>query len=424
LPPPQTEEPPPSQAEELPSPQVEKLPPPQAEALPPPQAEELPSSQVEELPPPQAEALPSPQAEELPSPQAEELPSPQAEELPPSQTEELPPPQAEALPPPQAEELPPPQAEELPHTQAEELPPPQAEELPSTQSELLLSSQAELPATAVPEKKDPLTATLEATTDLLPLLGEKPREPRFSLQQRALWDAAVEAFALAWESHRSDFAAAATSGSTENEPSADWESLRRAIFRLLEGALPLEHPAPLHLAEALASALDELDVAPPTPRLLTALTACLELLQEKDFLEHEALDDRIAQLVSSLERRNEGTRSRTVDQLFAHEALEEIEQMRIAMDALPPDTEIIAESARNLQSLAEPLELSALALAASHFARLVIMLDPACLDDSPGRDDTLAWIADMETWINQISKGESPPPPARLNELQTRLEML
>ncbi|MCL2021048.1 MAG: hypothetical protein FWG81_02845 [Betaproteobacteria bacterium] len=287
-----------------------------------------------------------------------------------------------------------------------------------------MPAQAELPAIVAPEKKDPLTATLEAATDLLPLLGETPRDLRFTLQQRALWDAGVEALALAWEVSRSALAAAATASHTREEQATDWTPLRRAIFRLLEGALPLEHSAPLQLAEALASAIDELDVAPPTPRLFTALTACVELLQEKDFLEHEALENRVAQLANRLERRSEGIRSRTVDQLFAHEAMEEIEQMRSALDALPPDTELIAAAAKHLQQLAEPLDLSALIFAAFRFSRLIAAMNPACLDGSPGRDEVFAWILDMEAWIIQISEGKSPPPPASLGERQTRLEAI
>ncbi|MCL2075553.1 MAG: hypothetical protein FWH15_03780 [Betaproteobacteria bacterium] len=289
-------------------------------------------------------------------------------------------------------------------------------------SESALPLQAELPAAALPEKKDPLAVTLEAATDLLPLLGETSREPRFTLQQRALWDTAVEALAIAWEDARSNLAAAATAGSATED--ADWSPLRRAIFRLLEGALPLLHSAPLQLAEALASAIDELDAAPPTPRLFTALTACFELLQEKDFLEHEALENRVAQLVERLERRSEGIRSRAVDQLFANEALEEIEQMRVALDSLPPDTESIASSARHLQQLAEPLELSALAFAAFRFAGLLAALNPACLDCSPGRDEAFAWIDEMEAWIGQIGEGESPPPPVGIGKTQSRLEAI
>ena len=280
--------------------------------------------------------------------------------------------------------------------------------------------QAELPATAVPEKKDPLTLTLEATGDLLPLLGESTPSLRFTLQQRSLWDAAVEALAIAWENSRSALAAAATSGKAEQE----WPALSRAVFRLLEGALPLENSATLQLAESLASAIDELDIAPPTPRLFTALTACMELLQEKDFLEHEELDNRVAQLINRLERRSEGIRSRAVDQIFADEAMEDLEQMRIAMDALPPDSELIASAARHLQQLSEPLDLSALAFAAFRFSRLMATFDPAHLDCSPGREEVFAWIEEMEVWINQIGAGVSPPPPASLGELQKRLEAI
>ncbi|MDR0234587.1 MAG: hypothetical protein LBI31_07305 [Zoogloeaceae bacterium] len=301
------------------------------------------------------------------------------------------------------------------------LPPEPAPESASEPAPETPPHQATLPAAATPEKKDPLAATLEAATDLLPLLGEKSKEPRFTLQQRALWDAAVEAFALAWEHCRRDLAAAATADHADEHP-VDWSPLRKAIFRLLEGALPLEHPAPLHLAEALASSIDELDVAAPTPRLFTALTACLELLQEKDFLEHEALENRVTQLVERLERRNENIRSRTVDQLFAHEAMEELEQMRVALDNLPPDTESIADSAKHLQQLAEPLELFALASAASRFSGLVATLDPACLDGPPGRDEAFAWIADMEAWVAQIGEGDTPSASDSIDALQARLE--
>jgi hypothetical protein len=261
------------------------------------------------------------------------------------------------------------------------------------------------------QPRDPLTATLEPTSAILPLLST-PREPRFTTAQRSLWDNAVEALGIAW---------AKCSGAPEHE---GWAQLRQGIFRLLEGALALSHPAPLHLAEALAAATDDLESAPPSPRLLTALAASMELLQEQGFLEHEALESLVQQLVTRLERRDEGPRSRHLDTLFAHEAAEEIEQLRLALETLPPDCVALAQTARHIQQLADPLDLAPLALVAFRFAQSMERIDPARLDHPPGRDIALDWIAALENWIIAIGDGNQPVPPAELAELQGRLSSL
>ncbi|MDR1887862.1 MAG: hypothetical protein LBQ81_00480 [Zoogloeaceae bacterium] len=261
------------------------------------------------------------------------------------------------------------------------------------------------------QARDPLSAALAPTAAVLPLLAT-PREPRFTTAQRSLWDNAVEALGLAWTK---------CSGTTAHE---GWAELRQGIFRLLEGALTLGHPAPLQLAEALAAATDDLESASPSPRLLTTLAASMELLQERGFLEHEALESLVRQLATRLERRDEGTRSRHLDILFAHEAREEIERLRLAMEALPPDCKTLQEAARRIQQLADPLDLAPLTLVAFRFAQSVEQIDPARLDHPPGRDIALSWIDALENWITAIGDSNPLAPPAELAALQTQLSSL
>jgi hypothetical protein len=265
---------------------------------------------------------------------------------------------------------------------------------------------------SAPSPRNPLAATLEATHAILPLVA-RPREPRFSTARRALWDNAVEALGLAWAACRAA------------PDEADWPRLRRALFKLLEGALALAHAAPLRLAEALAAATDTLETAPPTARLLTTLDAALELLREKDFLEHDALSARVEQLAARLERRDEGPRSRPLDALFVREAEEEIQQMRHAQSVVPPDRAALAQAARHLRQLAEPLDLAPLAWAAFRFAQIAPSLDPLWLDRAPGYDILQGWIDCMERWICAIGAGRASAfstPPVELAHWQARLQ--
>ena len=261
------------------------------------------------------------------------------------------------------------------------------------------------------QPRDPLTTTLEPTAAILPLLST-PREPRFTTAQRGLWDNAVEALGIAW---------AKCNGTPTPE---GWAQLRQGIFRLLDGALALAHPDPLRLAEALAAATDDLESTPPSPRLLTALAASMELLKEQGFLEHEALESLAQQLITRLERRDEGPRSRHLDTLFAGEAEDEIEQLRLALEALPPDCEALKDAARRIQQLADPLDLAPLALVAFRFAQSMERITPEQLDRSPGRDIALEWIDELERWITAIGEGNPPPPPAALAKLQGQLSAL
>ncbi|MDR0528729.1 MAG: hypothetical protein LBG69_03850 [Zoogloeaceae bacterium] len=317
-----------------------------------------------------------------------------------------------------------------PASLAAEMPAPEKTGVAQPDAETPPAAPPDLRAADTPRKKDPVSETLDRNADILPLLGRQPKEPRFTLRQRALWDSAAEAFALAWDAARrpgppaplnAEEANAAEEDSAEAE-AARWRPLRRAIFRLLEGALPLEHPAPLQLAEALASATDSLDSgAPPAPRLLTALAACAELLEEKDLLEHAALESLSAQFAHRLAKSEETLRSQAIDALFAEEAREELEQIRQALEMLPPNTGMMSTAAERLQRLADPLELSELALAAFHFAHTASRLPPALLDRSPVRETAFSWLKAAEEWIAEIERGENPPPPEALEAAQADL---
>ncbi len=228
--------------------------------------------------------------------------------------------------------------------------------------------------------RPPLASTLEATAAILPLLARE-QEPRFKAEQRRGWDEAVAGLAEAWEARP-----------------AGWQPLRRAVFRLLEGALALRHPAPLRLAEALASATDPLDTAPPGPRLLAALHATLELLREPGFLEHEALEERVAQLVPRLEAGDRDS-SPALEALFLQEALEALEHLHLALEAVPPDSAALVAAAAQLRELADHAERQDCGRWAARLEHAFLRLAPEQLDQGPGRGHAQACLASLEAWL-------------------------
>lgn len=230
--------------------------------------------------------------------------------------------------------------------------------------------------------RSPLASTLEATAAILPLMAES-REPRFSAAQRQSWDTAVAALQHAWD-----------------ERLNTWQPMRQSIFRLLEGALPLAHPAPLRLAEALASATDTLEMEAPGPRRLAALSATLELLQEADFLEHPALETRVAQLVPRLEAPEDKLRSPALEALFTQEAGECLEHLHLALEAVPPDMEALALAAEQLRELADYSDKAELAASAAQLARLAHALPASQLDKGLGRNLAQQCLEQLHIWIH------------------------
>lgn len=248
--------------------------------------------------------------------------------------------------------------------------------------------------------RSPLAPTLAATAAILPLMAQI-HPLRFDKTQRAPWDEATRELAGVWNNYNTG----------DNYNTENYASLRHAIFQILEAALLLEHPAPLQLAESLASATDTLETTPPSLHQQAALTACIELIMEPEFLEHHALTERVDQLAKRLEACN-APRSRSLDQLFAKEAGEDIELMRHALDKIPPDLEALTECVRHVQQLAEPLDLGCLSLSAFRLAEILTELTPETLDQHPGRHQTIALIDLLEKWIDAIGTASLPEPPA------------
>jgi hypothetical protein len=264
----------------------------------------------------------------------------------------------------------------------------------------------------------PLAPMLEATAAVLPFLQGGEKKKRFTAAQRADWDIAARLFCAVWRVRQS-------------KPQG-WQALRQAVVLLLEGALPLEHPAPMKLAEALAEALDAQDTreGPPPARLIAAFSATAELLGAKDdsadFLEHEALDARIEQLAARLGKALSDAPSETLFALFVREALPEIEEMVLAMDAMPPDVLSLADAAERLAALCQPLELAALAHTARRFGETALALGAATLDADPARSEALGLIQGLQDWITRTSADErlGTLPPATLLRHQKALTAL
>ncbi|WP_303785888.1 hypothetical protein [Azovibrio restrictus] len=251
--------------------------------------------------------------------------------------------------------------------------------------------------------RGPLASTLEATAAILPLLARE-QEPRFKAAQRRGWDQAVTLLAGAWEQRL-----------------AGWQPLRRAVFPLLEGALALQHPAPLRLAEALASATDLLETSPPGPRLLAALCATLELLQEPDFLEHEALEERVAQLVSRLEA-GDRDGSPALEALFVQEAQEVLEHLHLALEAVPPDSATLAAAAAQLRELAEHAERPECSRWAARLEQAFLHLPPEQLDLGPARHHVQTCLASLEAWLHGGSADARATAGATLEATLTSLD--
>lgn len=204
---------------------------------------------------------------------------------------------------------------------------------------------ADIPEDDLEETRAALAPTLEATAAILPWLA-KPRPPRFDSALNQRWIDAGRRLGAAWSNrHR--------------QGTAD---VRPAIFALYGVALETADAGCLRLGEALAGAADHLEQREMPPRLIAALTACIECLSEADGLEHEAFASRAGHFAQRLEAAlapdpNASQRSPVLDRLFAEEAGEHIDQMRDALLVLPPDAYALKSAAAQIAQQAEHLEL-------------------------------------------------------------------
>ncbi|HXE39040.1 MAG TPA: hypothetical protein VN639_11230 [Azonexus sp.] len=218
---------------------------------------------------------------------------------------------------------------------------------------------ADIPEDDLEETRAALAPTLEATAAILPWLA-KPRPPRFDRALNQRWIEAGGRLAAAWS----------------NRHSQGTDDIRPAIFALYGVALETADAGCLRLGEALASAADQLERSDLPPRLIAALSACIECLIEPGGLEHEAFASRVEHFAQRLEaalapHSGVSERSPVLDHLFAEEAREHIEQMRDALLVLPPDAYALKSEAAQIAQQAEHLELYGIMHQAHQLAGIV-----------------------------------------------------
>lgn len=204
---------------------------------------------------------------------------------------------------------------------------------------------SDIPEDSLEETRAALAPTLEATAAILPWLA-KPRPLRFDPKLNARWIAAGKRLNTAWSDRHG----------------VGHQVIRPIIFELYGVALETADAECLRLGEALASAADQLDVSNPPPRLIAALTACIECLNDENGLEQIVFPERARHFAQRLEisikQSNEANeRSVVLDRLFVADAHERLEQMHDALATLPPDAYALKLAASELAQHAEHLEL-------------------------------------------------------------------
>jgi len=230
---------------------------------------------------------------------------------------------------------------------------------------------ADIPEHELEETRAALAPTLEATAAILPWVA-KPRQARFDDKLNERWMAAAKRLAQAWAERHGSGA----------------EAVRPAIFGLYAIALETTDADCLRLGEALASAADQLEESAPAPRLIAALSAAIDCLSEADGLEHAAFAERASHFAGRLEAMarapDANERSAVLDQLFVDEAHEQIQLMRDALAALPPDAYALSTESLKLAQQAELLEIWGVMHLASQLAE-TISRHAADLDNPPVR---------------------------------------
>lgn len=217
----------------------------------------------------------------------------------------------------------------------------------------------DFPEDDLEETRAALAPALEATAAILPWVAQ-PRPARFDTKLNQRWLDGSQRLYQAWSERHG----------------AGGDDIRPAIFNLYAIALETADTDCLRLGEALAGAADRLEDGAPSPRLIAALTGTIECLHEPAGLEHEAFADRARHFAERLENSasslNDTERSPVLDQLFVDEAHEQLELLRDALVALPPDAYALTTEALNLAQHAEMLEIWGVMHLARQFADCVV----------------------------------------------------
>lgn len=233
-----------------------------------------------------------------------------------------------------------------------------------------------------------LAPTLQATEAILPWVAKR-RPPRYDTKLNKRWIAAGKRLAEAWADRHG----------------TGTEEVRSAIFALYAIALEIGESDCLRLGETLAGAADRLENGDPSPRLIAALSAAVESLNEPAGLEHEAFSERARHFADRLEASASSAggdeRSAVLDRLFVGEANEQVESMRDALATLPPDAYVLQTEAIKLAQQAEQLELWGIMHLARQLAESVTR-HASALDAPSQRQQIEKLLADLEKTIAAV----------------------
>ena len=246
---------------------------------------------------------------------------------------------------------------------------------------------ADIPEDDLAESRAALAPTLDATAAILPWVA-KPRPARFDAKLNQRWIDGGQRLYDAWQERH-------TAG----------DDIRPAIFNLYAVALETADSDCLRLGEALASAADRLEDAKPSPRLIAALSSAIECLREPAGLENDAFGERArhfaARLESTAAASDTTERSAVLDQLFVDEAHEQLDLLRDALAALPPDAYVLTTEALKLAQQAETLELWGIMHLARQFAECVGKHGSE-LDSTEARDALLEILQALGSAVDAV----------------------
>ncbi len=225
---------------------------------------------------------------------------------------------------------------------------------------------ADIPEKDLEGTRAALAPTLEATAAILPWVA-KPQPVRFPPELNKRWEAAWKELADCWHQRQ-------TGGQ---------DPVRAAIFAVLSIAIEANDVDCLGLAEALASTADRFDAdGGLSPRVIAALTATIETLQEPGGLEHvnfvtraQHFSQRIHQSLAP--SRKPGERSDVLDALFVEDTQERLERMYESLIVLPIDVYALQIDCQELIQQAEQIEMWGIYHLARQLESFVVQLSDA-----------------------------------------------
>lgn len=225
---------------------------------------------------------------------------------------------------------------------------------------------ADFPEKDLEETRAALAPTLEATAAILPWVA-KPQPVRFPPELNKRWEGAAQALAELWAQRLKE----------------GTDKIRSAIFSLLSIAVETRDIDCLALAEAMASAADRLEGdGELSPRIVAALTATIETLQEPGGLENVNFVSRAQHFTQRLEAsvapsRKPGERSDVLDTLFVEDAQERLERMYESLAVLPIDVYALHTECLELVQQAEQIEMWGIYHMARQLESFVVQLSDA-----------------------------------------------